>query len=315
MAEFVKGSVRERWAEMTSPPPPPPPEDPTLVGTGGRRVVDEEYVEPGRIVRPYPWWLWVLAGIFLALAILFGVLWWMERNDTKDVPSLVGMNVVQARNKTASQGFTLQTLSKPASRPAGTVVDQAPQAGAGLEKGAQVMAVVSAGVQQVTVPKLTGSTATAAEQLLTSQGLSATKKTVDSTKPKGIVIAQDPTEGTKVSKGTIVGLSVSSGQGQVKVPAVQGMTSAAAVTAITNAGLIPIVIQVPSQKPQGSVIAQDPAPNQQVPAQSKVRVNVSGGPAATQTQTVTTSQTQTQTQTQTTGTTTTHTTTVTTTGP
>src|SRR3954451_4714884 len=120
-------------APPTPSPPPPPPEDPTIVTPAGRReVVDEEYVEgPPPVVRPYPWWLWVLAGIFLALAILFGVLWWMERNDTKDVPSLVGMNIVQARDKTAAQGFTLETLSKPASRPAGTVVDQAPQAGAG----------------------------------------------------------------------------------------------------------------------------------------------------------------------------------------
>src|SRR5436305_14366665 len=102
MAEFVKGSARERWAQMTSPPPPPPPEDPTLVGTGGRRVVDEEYVEPGPVVRPYPWWLWVLAGIFLALAILFGVPGRMERHDTKDVTSPLGMNVVHARNHAAA---------------------------------------------------------------------------------------------------------------------------------------------------------------------------------------------------------------------
>jgi beta-lactam-binding protein with PASTA domain len=39
------------------------------------------------------------------------------------------------------------------------------------------------------------------------------------------------------------------------------------------------------------VIAQDPAPTQQVRAGSKVRMNVSGGPASTQTLTVTTSET------------------------
>jgi serine/threonine-protein kinase len=105
-----------------------------------------------------------------------------------------------------------------------------------------------------------------------------------------------------------VTLSVSTGKGQVKVPAVQGMSQADAVTAITDAGLVPIVIQVPSQKTKGAVIAQDPPANQQVPAQSPVRVNVSGGPASTQTLTVTTSQTTTAT-TATTRTTTTVTTT------
>lgn len=291
---------------MTAPPPPPQ-DDPTLVDPAGRRraVYDEEVVGPPPVVRPYPWWLWVLIVLFLAAAVVFCVLWLMERNDTKDVPSLVGMNIAQARDKTASAGFTLETLSKQSSQPAGTVVDQAPQAGAGLEKNAQVMAVVSAGQAQIQVPKLVGSTATAAEQLLQSQGLSATKRTVDSTKPKGIVVSQDPTEGTKVPKGSTVGLAVSSGQGQVKVPAVQGMTTTDAVNAITQAGLVPIVIQVPSQQPQGKVIAQDPAANQQVQAGGKVRLNVSGGPAVTQTTTVTTSQTTTAATTVTTGATTT----------
>ena len=99
---------------------------------------------------------------------------------------------------------------------------------------------------------------------------------------------------------------MSSGKGQVKVPAVQGMSQADAVTAIVDAGLVPVVISVPSQKPQGTVIAQDPPANQQVPRGSKVRINVSGGPASTQTLTVTTSETTTETtQTATTVTTTT----------
>src|SRR6266542_124662 len=252
-------------------------------------MVDEEAAPPA-VVRPYPWWLWLLVVLFLALAILFFVLWLLERNDKgKNVPSLVGLT--QAQDKAASRGFTLKTVRRPAAGAPGRVVDQAPQSGADLEKGSQVMAVVSTGRQQVTVPKLVGSTADAAEQLLTSQGLQANRKTVDSAKPKGTVVAQDPTDGTRLPKGSPVTLSVSSGQGQVKVPAVQGMSQSDAVAAVTDAGLVPVVIQVPSQKPQGTVIAQDPAANQEVPAQSKVRMNVSGGPASTQTLTVTTSQT------------------------
>jgi eukaryotic-like serine/threonine-protein kinase len=286
---------------MTAPPPPPPEEplDPTLVppGAAGRRVVvDEDGGPPPSVVRPYPWWLWLLVVLFLAAAILFFILWLLERNNNgKDVPSLVGLSQVEAQNQAASRGFTLKTVPRAGGQPAGTVVDQAPQAGAELEDGAQVMAVVSAGQEQVTVPKLVGSTADAAEQLLDAQGLQTNRKTIASAKAKGIVVAQDPADGTRVPKGTTVTLSVSNGNGQVKVPAVQGMSQADAVEAITNAGLVPIVILIPSPKPQGTVLAQDPAANQQVPAQSKVRVNVSAGPAATKTTTVTTSQTTTQT--------------------
>ena len=134
-----------------------------------------------------------------------------------------------------------------------------------------------------------------AKQLLTSQNLQASVKDVDSAKPKGIVVAQDPTDGTKLAQGSNVTLSVSNGKGHVKVPAVEGMTQSDAVAAIANAGLVPVAIQVPSQKPSGTVIAQDPPANQQVAAHSKVRFNVSGGPASTQTLTVTTSQTTTET--------------------
>jgi beta-lactam-binding protein with PASTA domain len=284
---------------VTAPPPPPPDEplDPTLVGRGaGRRVVVDEDAPPPRVVRPYPWWLWVLVVLFLAAAIVFFVLWLMERNDAgKDVPSLVGLTQVEAQDRAVSRGFILKTVRRSAATPPGRVVDQAPQPGADLEDGSQVMVVVSAGRQQVTVPKLVGSTADAAEQLLTAQGLQAIKKTIDSPKPKGIVVVQDPADGTRVPKGSTVTLSVSNGQGEVKVPAVQGMSESDAVAAIVGANLVPVVIQVPSPKPQGTVIAQDPPANQAVPAQSKVRVNVSGGPASTQTLTVTTSETTTQT--------------------
>jgi eukaryotic-like serine/threonine-protein kinase len=247
-------------------------------------------------VRPYPWWLWLLVALFLALAILFFVLWLLERNDKgKDVPLLVGLTQVQAQVKAAARGFTLKIVQRPAAAAPGTVVDQAPQAGADLERGSQVMAVVSAGREQVTVPNLVGSTADAAEQLLTAEGLRATRKTVESAKQEGIVVTQIPSAGTKAAKGSTVTLSVSSGTGQVKVPAVQGMSQGAAVGAIVDAGLVPVLIQVPSLKPEGTALAQDPPPNQEVPAHSKVRINVSGGPALTQTRTVTTSQTTTQT--------------------
>ena len=163
---------------MTTPPPPPEePVDPTLVGPGGQRVVVDEDVPPPPVVRPYPWWLWLLVVLFLAAAILFFVLWLLERNDNgKNVPLLIGLTQVEAQNKAAARGFTLKIIRRPAAGPAGRVVDQAPQSGADLERGSQVMAVVSAGRVQVTVPKLVGSTADAAEQLLTAQGLQANRK-------------------------------------------------------------------------------------------------------------------------------------------
>jgi len=307
---------------VTSPPPPPPRDpnlppdpatdptlvdaatDPTLVDPAARRVVVDE--EARQVVRPYPWWLWVVAGLCLAAAIVFLVLWLMEREDSgKDVPSFVGLQLTEAQNRASAAGFSLETIRQASSRPPGVVFDQAPQAGAELEQGAQVMAVVSSGQQQVTVPRVVGTQLSAAEQLLTDLGLQPTDENVQSTRPKGFVVAQDPADGTKVTTGSTVTLRVSNGAGQVKVPAVEGTNLNEAVPAIVRAELVPVVIQVPSQEAKGTVIAQDPAANEQASAGSKVRLNVSGGPASTQTLTVTTSETTTTTETETTAITTT----------
>jgi len=282
---------------VTSPPPPPPdePVDPTLAGPppGGRRVVVDE-AEEAAVVRPYPWWLWVLAAIFLALAVLFGVLWWLERDSGNEVPKLVGLNLTAAQSRANDAGFKLKTVRVTAAAVPNTVLEQAPQAGADLEDGSQMMAAVSAGQERATVPRVVGQTLPAAQQTLIAQGLTTETRDVDSPKTKGTVIAQDPDAGEQVVKGSTVTLAVSTGKGRVKVPNVQGMTQGEAVAAITDAGLVPIVIQVPSQQPEGTVLAQDPAANEDVAAQSKVRVNVSGGPASTQTRTVTTEQTTTE---------------------
>ena len=68
------------------------------------------------------------------------------------------------------------------------------------------------------------------------------------------------------------------------MPALLGLTQANAVAAIQTAGLVPVVIQVPSSQPKGTVIAQDPPRDQKVQHGAKVRINVS---AATSTSTTT----------------------------
>jgi len=266
-------------AENTPPvtePPPPPPVDPAAetVVEPGRRVV----VEQRSPLRPYPWWLWLLVALFLALAILFLVLWLLQRGPkTADVPNLVGERVVQAQRDALARGFTLKTVARTASAPAGTVLDQAPQPGADLQRHSQLMAVVSSGRAQVSVPDVAGLKLTAAQKVLTTAHLTVQSKVVPSPKPQDTVLSQDPPAGTRVASGSSVTLTVAKGPALVTVPALQGLTQANAVAAIQNAGLVPVVIQVPSSQPPGTVIAQDPARDQKVQRGSKVRINVSAG--------------------------------------
>jgi len=245
-------------------------------------------VEQGPPVRPYPWWLWLLVILFLALAVLFLVLWLLQRGPkTADVPNLVGERLSQAQQDAFARGFALKTVTRTANGPPGTVLDQAPQPGADLQRHASLMAVVSSGRAQISVPNVVGLKLKAAQQVLTTAKLTAQSKAVPSKQSADTVLSQDPPAGSRVAGGSSVTLTVAKGSTLVAVPTLQGLSEANAVSAIKNAGLVPTVIQVPSSQTMGTVIAQDPAAAQKVKRGSTVRMNVSAGTTSTSTTTLT----------------------------
>jgi serine/threonine-protein kinase len=96
---------------------------------------------------------------------------------------------------------------------------------------------------------------------------------------KGVVINQSPDAGEKIQKNGNVDITVSKGKETVQVPSVLGKSQADAVSTLTNAGLVATVFSVASSKPPDTVTGQDPAPGQTIVKGSKVRINVSSGPA------------------------------------
>ena len=127
------------------------------------------------------------------------------------------------------------------------------------------------------VPNVTGLPDTQATTQLTARGFKAQVQRRASTRPQGIVFAQQPAAGVTAVKGTTVILSVSSGVQRVTVPAVVGQTQGAAVTQVTSLGLKPQLKNVPSTQPAGQVIAQNPAPGAKVDKGSTMTLNVSSG--------------------------------------
>jgi serine/threonine-protein kinase len=97
----------------------------------------------------------------------------------------------------------------------------------------------------------------------------------------GIVISQSPLAGDHLQRGGTVTITVSTGKPKVNVPSLIGKTRDDAVSTLVNAGLKadPVVL-VPSNKPEGTVTGQDPAAGQTIVQGSRVRINVSSGPAA-----------------------------------
>jgi serine/threonine-protein kinase len=249
-------------------------------------AVTEEVAEP---VAPPPeryWWLWLL---LLLLLVAAGLLAWyfLSRGDDKAVvPNVIGLREQQAQIRIQDRGLEALSRSAQSDRPTGVVFAEKPGAGTQLGKGQTVTIFVSSG--RLAVPDVTALPLADAQQKLQARGFRAEVKRVASTKPKGIVLEQDPAAGVTAVRGTTVTLSVSSGAKPVVVPRVVGQTQGAAVQALTALGLKPVLQNVGSDQPAGTVVGQKPPAGKEVDKGSEVTVNVSTGTGQSTTTTGTT---------------------------
>jgi eukaryotic-like serine/threonine-protein kinase len=96
--------------------------------------------------------------------------------------------------------------------------------------------------------------------------------------PFGLVFKQDPVAGKRIPKGSEVHIWVSTGLPKAEVPSLVDQSSTDAVATLTKLGLKPDLHNVPSSKPAGTVLAQDPKAGVKLPVGQPVRLNVSKGP-------------------------------------
>ena len=261
--------VLDRAPPRQAPSRRPPPRDP--------------YAEPPRRRRSiFPW---LLAILLLAGAAVAG--WYVYQRVQDEltarepvaVPNVVGLK--QARAVGLIEDAELQanvdeTFSDDV--PKGEVIDQDPTAGTRIAKGETVSITVSAGVEQVPVPKVSGKAVTEATQLLSDAGLDWQVREVFSERDPGIVVGQNPKAGTEVAKGSSVVIRVSKGVQTVTVPGVLSQSQADAEAELQNAGLTASVVEVESDQAQGLVVGQDPGPGTEVDVGAPVTISVSLGP-------------------------------------
>jgi eukaryotic-like serine/threonine-protein kinase len=130
----------------------------------------------------------------------------------------------------------------------------------------------------VGVPLVEGLNRDQAVERIEAAGLEADVEEQSSTEvDRDIVIEQSPREGTQVSKGSTVTITVSTGPAQVEVPRLVGLTYEEAVDALTDLGLEPQRREVFSQRPVGRVTGQDPRAGEIVDEGTRVEVRVSKG--------------------------------------
>src|SRR5439155_3588192 len=248
-------------------------------------VTEDEVAEP---VGPPPeryWWLWL---VLLLLLVVGGLLAWYfltRGSDKATVPNVIGLREDAAAVRIHDRGLDVLPRTGTSNRPPGIAFAEKPGPGTQLDKGQTVTIFISSG--RLAVPDVTRLPLTDAEQKLMANGFKVEVKRVGSSKPKGIVVSQEPVAGVSAVSGTTVKLTVSSAVKPVVVPRLVGQTQGAAVAALTKLGLKPVLRNVPSDKPVGTIVGQNPPAGQEVDKGSKVIVKVSTGTSTTTTATTT----------------------------
>jgi eukaryotic-like serine/threonine-protein kinase len=243
----------------------------------GPPVVEEErYVPPRRPPVPEIW-PWLLLFLLLVIGGLLAA-YFLTRDHkhagSVAVPAVVGMKQDEAARRLDDRGLIPEITLKVSKFPSGTVFAQVPGGGTKVARHSRVALSVSA-VSVVRVPDVVRTSTSAALARLQAAGLTGKVTTVTAQAAAGVVVAQSPAAGAKVAKDSTVSLRAS--KGPATVPDVRGQLAADAKGALRTAGLVPVEFQVPGTQPKGTVMAQKPLPNKQVPRGSKVRINVSTG--------------------------------------
>jgi serine/threonine-protein kinase len=147
--------------------------------------------------------------------------------------------------------------------------------------GGAVAAVLLTRPAQAVVPTVVNLPITTAQTDIQNAGFTPNLIYRTDVHTSGIVIGQSPLAGSKVDKGSIVTLTVSSGPGTVAVPNVEGFPKRQATQMIRQAHLTPAqtLTEFSSTIAVGSAIRTDPGAGTQEPPNTAITLFVSSGPA------------------------------------
>lgn len=243
------------------------------------------YVEPEK--KPKKWIWLVLIAVLLGLLIAYG----LTRNNTVEVPKVVGQSLDRAVSKLNDEGFSVERVErKNQTGPSNRVLSQSPSGETDRDckvlgwfcSDPDVNLVVSAGPGQSEVPDVAGQSREEAENTLDEAGFGVTVETQASADvATDDAIETDPPAGELAKRGSEVTLIVSSGPSQVSVPAVVGQTLQAAQQKISARGLEYKSSGTESDRPAGEVLTQTPDAGNKVDPGTTVEMTVSSGPPDT----------------------------------
>jgi eukaryotic-like serine/threonine-protein kinase len=192
------------------------------------------------------------------------------------MPSVVGKSRDTAVKELTNRQLDATVVEVNSERPSGTVTAQDPRPGTVLVAGSSVRINVSKGVKPVAVPNVVGLTYDVAAAQLQSAGFTVGRVDVESDRPAGEVVTQNPPGNSTASKGSSVTLSVSQGPKTETVPDVSLMAVADARATLRAAGFRVSVTrqETDDEGLDGLVMSQDPPGNSQADPKSVVTITV-----------------------------------------
>ena len=188
----------------------------------------------------------ILIAVILLLVLVFCVVGAVSCSgllaEKIIVPNVVGMTEDEARATIEDYGFSVGSIKYKISDTVekGVVISQDPESNDSAPEGSKVNLVVSSGTesaQTVTVPDLSGCTASEAENLLAAAGLTGSaQEGYSDTVAEGKVFEQSPAKGTTVQKGSTITYSISKGKRMATVTDVTGWDASSAQSELSSNG-------------------------------------------------------------------------------
>ena len=224
---------------------------------------------------------WIWAGVALLAVLLVSVLFWVvsisgQRDEVPSssatVPNLVNVDVDRAQEELDKLELTADVQREPSAEfEEDRVIRTEPNAGATVNKGEEIVLIVSSGAETVTMPTVVGLDQADAKQALTDAGLifGTVRQQNDPGAPAGRVLEASEEADTEVAPRTVVNLVVASGE--VTLEDVSGWTLDAAVKKLEELGLTAKPVELTDCKATdpATVVSMSVAPGD-VPVNSTV---------------------------------------------
>lgn len=236
-----------------------------------RRPAAKKWVGLAPLLRMGALGLGVLLGAYLIFALFIGV--------KVVVPDVKGKSLKAAAADLKEVGLKIKDEDKfELEDQENKVIEQDPEAGVKVRKGSPIRLVLEGAV---TVPDLVGKTSLQAAQEIGRLGLKLglTEEIEDTEAEAGTVIDQLPLAGEKVAPGTSISLTLSAGGPKI-MPNLIGQTKDEALNLLEQLGIAKERIEtksVAASAEPGTVTGQNPEPNEEIPTDKKIVLEISSG--------------------------------------